>query len=552
MVIFQDSASQLAIVIFFLLLSFNLSAQQKTNPTKKHLSKKALQLSNIHLQSGVDRFNAREYFTAIEDFRIALKYNPDLWIAYRFTGDAQRQLGQFDKAIVNYNEALLLKEDTLSYFGRAEANRMSEEFNIALIDYNKALDLSAQNYTFHFGRGQCFIDLERYQEAIEDFTFCIRLRPRSRPGYSKRGFAFFYLKKYKESIRDFNQYFQMGGTEAASYYYRGTSYLNLSSSNVLYTDSAIVDYKIMESLDGKGNSYAGIGAAYGIKGDSSSARKNFRLAIKNDPEDSETYYLWGRSELNFGEYKRALDLFNKQVSLVKVMDSNLYFSLAMAKLGLCELTSSLEYFAKAIELDSLNAEFYFGRIGALFRSKKVNENLLTVSDLTRVIGFSNDKKSRSMQFASRGFMKLRLEKNIEASNDIDSAMIVSPPGAVHYMLRGFIKSNNHESASSILSDYDSAIAIQYTMWQPWLLKSYFYYGQRDLNQSCHSLTKAIELGAQVTEGVKRSLCNGKGVIESKEATFDFILPELLITAVLPQRSATIDCDAIKNKSKAQQ
>ncbi len=73
MVIFQDSASQLAIVIFFLLLSFNLSAQQKTNPTKKHLSKKALQLSNIHLQSGVDRFNAREYFTAIEDFRIALK-----------------------------------------------------------------------------------------------------------------------------------------------------------------------------------------------------------------------------------------------------------------------------------------------------------------------------------------------------------------------------------------------------------------------------------------------------------------------------------------------
>ena len=520
-------------------------AQQQGKPEEKRVNKKNLQLSNIHLQSGVDRFNGREYFTAIEEFKTALKYNPNLWLAYRFMGDAERQLGKFTDAVTNYNNALLFKEDTASYFGRAEARRMNREFDLALTDYNKALVISPKNYTFHLGKGECLIELDRFEEAVEEFTLCIRHQPYSRPGYSKRGFSYFSLKKYFEAIIDFNNYFRLNGREVAAYYYRGSSYLSLSFSNIVYADSAIADYKIMENLDNGGNSYDGLGAAYGIKGDSSIARKYFRMAVKIDPENSETYYLWGRSELNFGEYKKALDLFNRQALLVKVMDSNLYFSFAMANLGLCKLDVSLEYFAKAIELDSLKSEYYLSRIGALFRSQKTNENLITRRDLTKVIKLSDDRKLRSMLLVSRGFIELRLGNSTEARNDIDSAMVVSLPGAIHYMFRGIVKSNNQETSTSIVSDFDLAIEQDSSMWQPWLMKSYFYRGQKDKKQSCNSLKKAIDLGASVDEETKHYLCSGKRDLQIEGMALNSILSDLLVKSILSKGSLTIDCDNVR-------
>jgi tetratricopeptide (TPR) repeat protein len=533
-------------IICFIAAGIAVQAQH-VNPAAKHVSKKNRKLSDSHLKSGTVHFNAREYFTAIEEFRVALEYNPNLWIAYRFSGDAERELGQYEKATASYSKALLLEEDSLSYFGRGEANKVLEKFDLALADYTNALKLSPQNESFHFARGFCYSELKRYKEAIEDFTFCISLDPSFWGYYSCRGYAFFCLARYWEAIDDFNEYFRLGGAQAASYYYRGQSYVNVASENRVYADSAIANFNMVKDMDGY-DIFSFLGAAYAIKRDSSSARKYFRMAVKNKPEDIETYHLWGRSEFNLGDYKRALELFNKQATLVKVIDSDLNFSFAMAKLGLCELATSLEYFAKSIELDSLNEEVYAGRVGALYRSLKQEENLITIGDLTHLIKFSKDKKSRSMLLASRGFMNFQINNIKSAWSDIDSAMILSPPKAVHYVLRALMKSNDHESTSSILSDYDSAIAVENTLWQPWLTKSYFLYDQKNLQQSCVCLKKAIELGAQVSEAMRHHLCSGKIIIDPSDPPINLILVEMLIKEVLPT-AVTIDCDDLKRRAQ---
>ncbi len=507
-----------------------------------HVREKEVELGNQHLQSGVDRLKLREYFTAIEDFQTALKYNPDLWVARRYKGDAEFQLGQLENAINDYNSVLIIMDDTLSYFGRAEARRMSDNSNLALVDYNKAIELSGKNYAFHFGRGECYLNLEQYDNAIKDFDDCILLQPNFKSCYSKRAFAFFKMRSYRKSIKDFNQYFKLGGSQSASYYYRGASYLNLNSIDVFYADSAIGDYIKFEQLGGQGKSYDGLGASYALKGDSSNARKYFRMAIERDPNDSEAYSLWGKSELNLGSYKKALDLFNKQKSLVQGISSDLFYCLAMANLGLCDLARSLDYFEKSIEVDSLNQEAYKGRVGLTFRSQKSSENIMTVNDLTHLLKLSKDKIWSSMLLASRSFIELRLGDLKSARTDIDSAMVISSPNAILYMLRGIVKLKNHEVSSSIALDYDAAIESDGVMWQPWLLKSYFYYEQKDKRQSCNSLKKAIANGAAVDKRTEQYLCNGKSGLEKNGAAFESILSDLLLRSILNKGALAVECD----------
>ena len=165
---------------------------------------------------GIAWADKRDYGRAIADYNEALRINPLYALAYyhRFMaqqkqpGDAGSNTGpkeapspavnpkdaagynkrgiawaekrDFDRAIADYNEALLLNPQyAFAYYNRGNAWRNKRDFDRAIADYGEALRINPQYAFAYYHRGNAWIDKGDYSRAIADYNEALRLNPQS-------------------------------------------------------------------------------------------------------------------------------------------------------------------------------------------------------------------------------------------------------------------------------------------------------------------------------------------------------------------------------------
>ncbi len=115
----------------------------------------------------------------------------DLAWAYYNRGIAYYDLGEFARAIEDYDEALRLDpDDGDSYNNRGNAYYKLGEFARAIEDYDEALRLDAGDAVAYFNRGNSYDDLGELARAIEDYGEALRLDPDYAVAYYNRGSAY--------------------------------------------------------------------------------------------------------------------------------------------------------------------------------------------------------------------------------------------------------------------------------------------------------------------------------------------------------------------------
>ena len=143
---------------------------------------------------GIAHDNLGQYQRAIEDYREAIRLKPDYAEAYNNRGAAYHNLGQKQRAIEDYNEAIRLKPYTAeAYNNRGAAYDNLGQKQRAIEDYNEAIRLKPDYVDAYYNRGLTYRELGQYKLAIEDYTETIRLKPDYAKAYAQRGFA--YLKQ---------------------------------------------------------------------------------------------------------------------------------------------------------------------------------------------------------------------------------------------------------------------------------------------------------------------------------------------------------------------
>jgi tetratricopeptide (TPR) repeat protein len=498
-----------------------------------------------YFQSGVRKYMVQDYTGAVTDFNTVVNLEPSYWEAFRFRGDARRELKQFDLAIADYTQSIALnKSDLLSYRGRAEAKSSIKDFASALKDYNACIELNANDYDAHYGRGISYYELGLYKQSIDDFSFCVVLRPASLTNYSKRAFVYFFSGQYRNAVLDCNRYFKLGGSGKGNemYFLRGFSYFQMNFENISYSDSAISDIKNYQALgSNKNESNRILGGAYGSRGDSKLAEEYFKKSIALEPNNFLTYSLWGKAELKFNNNAKALELFEKALTLAKNPESDLFYDIGVAKTRLCDITGALADYKKALELDSLNVDVYKARFLTIFRISIFNDNATTLNDINHLIGFSKTKSRTADLYSARSLIYLRSKKNDEAKRDIEKAIELMPSNPLHYVIRGLISASHGEPADVILLDYDRAKKLNTKFWQAYLAKGYLYRAQGETKKACEYEKKAIKHGAKLTAGLKDYLCKGADILTARESPLEFIAYNSLINSITNGDSKTIDC-----------
>jgi tetratricopeptide (TPR) repeat protein len=137
---------------------------------------------------------------------------PNLVWAYVNRGDGYHQLRQYDRAIADYDEALLLKPgDADALFNRARAYYQLGQYGRALQDYDQSLVQAPGKPDALSERGLTLRALGRSREAIGDFDEALEIDPTYYKAYSWRGDARYDLGQPDLAFEDWAKAIRLEG-----------------------------------------------------------------------------------------------------------------------------------------------------------------------------------------------------------------------------------------------------------------------------------------------------------------------------------------------------
>jgi len=246
---------------------------------------------------------------AIRDLSAAIALNPTA-NAHVYRGIGYAGLGEYDRAIADYNEAIRLEPDAPLYLvARGLAYYGKGDYDWAIADYSQALRLDPNLAAAYNNRGVAYDDKGDYDRAIADYTQALRLDPNYAAAYNNRGVAYNNKKDYDKAIADYTEAIKLDPT-ANRYTRRGDAYYNKKDY-----DRAIVDYTEAIRLDPTVSRYYNRGVAYNNKKDYDKAIADYSEALRLNPNYAAAYNGRGNAYYMKGDYTNAIADYEKCLSL---------------------------------------------------------------------------------------------------------------------------------------------------------------------------------------------------------------------------------------------
>ena len=201
--------------------------------------------------------------------------------------DAQRA-GNYDVAIADYDRCLRgsnlsIGHQAIAYYNRGNAYGDIGEYNRAIADYDTALALQPGYVYALNNRGNAYVQKGEYERAMADFDAAIRLKPDFAEAFNNRCYDQAILGRLSQALADCDRSLAMRANDAKTLDSRG--YARLRAGDYA---GAVADYSAaIKIYTAKGSdaavSYFGRGLAYQLLGKRDLAEQHFRQALAIDP-----------------------------------------------------------------------------------------------------------------------------------------------------------------------------------------------------------------------------------------------------------------------------
>lgn len=285
---------------------------QKTRDglTAVGLFDKATELWNIK-KYNVKKYKETDITKEIEYFSQAIQLDPSYALAYNNRGIAYAHLKQYQQAIADFSQAILLEPSAAAYNNRGLVYSELKQYQQAFSDYNEAIRHEPSYMVAYENQGNAYQNLKQHHQAINVYNHAIRLDPSYASAYSNRGNSYMQLKQYQNAFADFNQAIRLDPSNAAFYNNRGYAYAQLKQYQ-----QAISDYNQAMKLDSDlALTYLNRGNAYRHLEQYQQAIKDYTQATKLEPGYAAAYNNLGLTHiLSKDTVQGCLDL-NKACSL---------------------------------------------------------------------------------------------------------------------------------------------------------------------------------------------------------------------------------------------
>ncbi len=145
-------------------------------------------------------------YSAIAEYRKALKINPDCLESRNNLGYALAGLGRFNEAVAEYRKAIKIKPDcTTAYRNLADALAKLGWPDDSIAAYREALKAVPDNMEIHNNLAGFLLEHGRIDEAIGEFQAELKIAPNFLPGRNNLGNALLSRGKTDQAIAEFRR-----------------------------------------------------------------------------------------------------------------------------------------------------------------------------------------------------------------------------------------------------------------------------------------------------------------------------------------------------------
>jgi tetratricopeptide (TPR) repeat protein len=241
--------------------------------------------------------------------------------------------------------------------------------------------------------------------AIRDFNRLIRSNPNKVEAYVARAQAKFYMSDYDAARQDAQKAVELKPNMEDAHFMLG----EISLAQQKYADALPEFNKAFEINPNNGEALRGKVFSIYFAGKEKEAFEMIETAISKDPHKSIYYYIKGVLNNNKGKYSRALENFDKALSLnAGSNEFNIYLNRGVSYLEMEEMDAALKDLTKAIALGPNNASAYHSRGRIYYASKQYAE---AVKDFSRSVEINPNNDAA---YYNLGMTYFRLEDSKNA------------------------------------------------------------------------------------------------------------------------------------------
>jgi len=263
------------------------------------------------------------YDQAIDLYSQTLLMNPNHAEARFNRAYLLYETGHFAQAKAEFDEYLHQNvSDAEALEMRGMANYQNNQLQAAIEDFNQAFSLT-QNTNLLLHRGMAFTQAGMYTEAMQDLDQLIELDAQNAAALAARGDVMLALQRYQPALHWYDRALNINENDAVTLCNRGTTHTQLGNFN-----EAINDFEKALQIEPTSQMFLNLAYCYFEMGELFLTKKMSILAMQYNPDNLESYYLIGLTELENEEPELAVGSF--EIALEED-PNNLNFLIAQAE-----------------------------------------------------------------------------------------------------------------------------------------------------------------------------------------------------------------------------
>ena len=345
-----------------------------------------------------------DYIRALKDYTQLIMLDPKDAYVYGKRADVYMIQKDYDKAIVDYEQAIRFEDDSeiRSYYVEDKRNAVNakrapiewkeatkkfanvrpddkdalqkltktyeekEYYDIAIEGYTRLISLDANDAEAYSGRGGCYMHEEDYARALEDYNQAVRLNPENISNYVSRSTCHEKLGSYDLALADYEQIIKLDPENASFYSWRADFYMERGEY-----DKAFADYD----------------KAYELEKDEDTKHVRLRIKTKAILTRAENYMKQGEYDKAVVDYDTAFKITDDEDTLFK----NEY--LAARRNALYAKTKDIRYLDTPVRYVDFSSEKEKKSFtDALFRRgnsyREAEEYALAINDYSQILNIN--------------------------------------------------------------------------------------------------------------------------------------------------------------------
>lgn len=167
----------------------------------------------------------------------------------------------------------------------------NQKYEAAIGDFNQAFRLSGKEDIL-LQRGISLTKMGFYEDAFLDLDKLLKSSPNNAAAMAARGDVLLALRRYQPALHWYDKALNLEETDAYTYCNRGIANMQLENY-----EAALYDFDQAIQLDANCRMFLNLAYCYFEMGEVELARQHGILAMNEDPDNAEVYYLIGLSEL---------------------------------------------------------------------------------------------------------------------------------------------------------------------------------------------------------------------------------------------------------------